>query len=290
MEEKRKNIFIFKFTMKQKINSISGVTLIEILIGILISVIMMGAMFSTYSVVNNTYSQVSDRAKISRTGRDVLGMIMRDVRMAGYKYFGDNIQTSNLHIPILITKSTNFNQACDKIDIVYGDYDFNASSNKYERYKITYECIKSTIPDKSAPQLPGNKYPPIDAFAIYKSKVKWDTTSKAWYNPLTDNNDATYEGQLIVDYVQDLIFNPMDENGMLIKPPPTATNSNKDKIYKIKTVDIALTVRSTKDFYRSSKLRKIFALVDTTRDKQKTDKILRESIIVTAHARNLGLQ
>ena len=79
--------------MKQKINSISGVTLIEILIGILISVIMMGAMFSTYSVVNNTYSQVSDRAKISRTGRDVLGMMMRDVRMAGYKYFGDNIQT-----------------------------------------------------------------------------------------------------------------------------------------------------------------------------------------------------
>ena len=107
---------------------------------------------------------------------------------------------------------------------------------------------------------------------------------------MTDNNDTTYGGQLIVDYVQDLIFNPMDENGMLIKPPPTATNSNKDKIYKIKTVDIALTVRSTKDFYRNSKLRKIFALVDTTRNKQKTDKILRESIIVTAHARNLGLQ
>tara|TARA_B100001250_G_C19761962_1_gene772893 strand:- start:90 stop:920 length:831 start_codon:yes stop_codon:yes gene_type:complete len=276
--------------MKQKISSISGVTLIEILIGILISVIMMGAMFTSYSVVNSTYSQVSDRAKISRTGRDVLGMVMRDVRMAGYKYFGDDVQTNNEHIPILITKSTNFNQSCDKIDIVYGDYDVNASSNKYTRYKITYECLKSTIPDKSAPPLPGNKYPPIDAFAIYKSKVKWNKSDSRWYDPLTDNNDETYPRQLIVDYVQDLIFNPLDDNGLLIKPPPNASNSNKDKIYKIKTVDIALTVRSTKDFFKSSRLRKIFALADTTRDKKRTDKILRESIIVTAHARNLGMQ
>ena len=33
--------------MKKKLNSISGVTLIEILIGIVISMIMMGAMFTS---------------------------------------------------------------------------------------------------------------------------------------------------------------------------------------------------------------------------------------------------
>ena len=38
---------------------------------------------------------------------------------------------------------------------------------------------------------------------------------------------------------------------MLINPPPTPTNVNKDLIYKIKTVDIALTVRSTKNFFRN---------------------------------------
>ena len=54
--------------MKKKLSNIAGVTLIEILIGILISVIMMGAMFTSYTVVNNTYSQVTDRAKISTAG------------------------------------------------------------------------------------------------------------------------------------------------------------------------------------------------------------------------------
>ena len=91
--------------MSKKFNSITGVTLIEILIGIVISTMMMAAMYTSYNVVNSTYSQVTDTAKISQTGRDVIGMIIRDIRMAGYKYFNDNIQTDvTQHIPILITK------------------------------------------------------------------------------------------------------------------------------------------------------------------------------------------
>ena len=75
--------------MKKKFSKISGLTLIEILIAIVISSLMMAAMFTSYSVVNSTYRQVTDRAKISQTGRDVLGMITRDIRLAGFKYFND---------------------------------------------------------------------------------------------------------------------------------------------------------------------------------------------------------
>ena len=89
--------------MKKKIKSISGITLIEMLIGIIISKIMMGAMFTSYSVVNSTYRQVADRAKISQAGRDIVGMIVRDVRMAVFKYFGDSIMTTNAHAPIIFT-------------------------------------------------------------------------------------------------------------------------------------------------------------------------------------------
>ena len=47
----------------KKFNSETGVTLIEILIGVVISMIMMAAMFTSYNAVNNSYSQVIDRAK-----------------------------------------------------------------------------------------------------------------------------------------------------------------------------------------------------------------------------------
>ena len=279
--------------MKKKLSSIAGVTLIEILIGILISVVMMAAMFTSYQVVNNTYSQVADRAKISTAGRDVVGMMLRDIRNAGFKYFNDNIKTSDEHSPIIITKSTNFNSACDKLEIVFGDINYNSSRTpkyQFERYKVTYECKASKLPDKTAAVTGGNKLPTIKAFALYKSKLGWNTTSNKWDDPATDGNPKTYGEEIVLDYVSDLVFNPIDDKGLLINPPPTPTNTNKDKLYNIKTIDIALTVRSTKPFFRNAKLRKVLAMMDGSRTKSNTDKFFRESIIVTAHARNLGLQ
>ena len=279
--------------MKKKLSSIAGVTLIEILIGILISVVMMAAMFTSYQVVNNTYSQVADRAKISTAGRNVVGMMLRDIRNAGFKYFNDNIKTSDEHSPIIITKSTNFNSACDKLEIVFGDINYNSSRTpkyQFERYKVTYECKASKLPDKTAAVTGGNKLPTIKAFALYKSKLGWNTTSNKWDDPATDGNPKTYGEEIVLDYVSDLVFNPIDDKGLLISPPPNPTNANKDKLYQIKTVDIALTVRSTKPFFRNAKLRKVLAMMDGSRTKSNTDKFFRESIIVTAHARNLGLQ
>ena len=72
---------------KNKFNHVVGFTLVEIMLGVVISSIMMAAMYTTYNVVNNSYSQVVDRAKISRSGRDIVGMIMRDIRLAGFKYY-----------------------------------------------------------------------------------------------------------------------------------------------------------------------------------------------------------
>ena len=77
--------------MKKKLSSDAGLTLVEILIAVVISVLMMAAMFTSYSIVNSTYRQVTDRAKISQAGRDLVGQILREVRMAGYKYINDDI-------------------------------------------------------------------------------------------------------------------------------------------------------------------------------------------------------
>ena len=137
--------------MKQKFKSMSGITLIEMLIAVVISSVMMAALFTSYNVVNNSYSQVSDRATISRTGRDVVGMLLRDVRMAGY-FDIKSIQYANDEMyPIVISKSKNFkgsSRKCDKIDIVYGDVVFEKNrKNKKgvleEVYYPVYKPIKN---------------------------------------------------------------------------------------------------------------------------------------------------
>ena len=73
--------------MKNRSKYIAGLTLIEIMIGIIITTIMMAAVYTSYSVVNQSYSKVTDKAKISRASRDIVSMLMRDVRMAGFKYY-----------------------------------------------------------------------------------------------------------------------------------------------------------------------------------------------------------
>jgi len=283
--------------MKKKLSSTAGVTLIEILIGILISMVMMAAMFTSYTVVNSTYSQVTDKANISSAGRDIIGMLLKDIRIAGFKWYNDPTPVSDKHAPIIITKAKEGNfgkdsHTCDKIEIVYGGVAGPPTGNPpvydYETYKITYECKKSKILDKSKPKQ-GNTYPPIKAFAIYKSKVKWKNSDNDWANPTTDNNNNTYAPEIVVDYISDMVFHPLDETGQIIDPVPSI-KTNKDKLRKIKTVEIALTVRSSKDFFKTSKKREVKAIINQKRNLgSKTDKILRETIVVTAHARNLGL-
>ena len=67
------------------------------MIGIVITTIMMVIVYTSYSVVNQSYSQVSEKAKISRASRDIVSMLMRDVRMAGFKYYAGSHEILNTH-------------------------------------------------------------------------------------------------------------------------------------------------------------------------------------------------
>ena len=79
--------------MNKKIfKNIIGLTLIEILIGIVITTIMMAAMYTSYNVVNQSYSKVIEKAKISKSSRDLVSMLMRDIRMSGFKYYAGHQQ------------------------------------------------------------------------------------------------------------------------------------------------------------------------------------------------------
>ena len=65
--------------MKKNLKNIAGVTLVELMVGVAVTALMMGAMFASYSVVNNSYRQVSDKAQISRSGRDIIGRLVTDI-------------------------------------------------------------------------------------------------------------------------------------------------------------------------------------------------------------------
>ena len=254
-----------------------GITLIEILIGIVITSIIMGAMLTSYNVVNGSYAQVIDKASIGNSTRAFSEMLLRDIRMAGYKYFDDNLITSTeneegddeMDVPILITKNTS-DECCDTITIIYGDFDRNEVDDKrYIRYKIQYSFQPN-------PKENG-------VFQILKSKQKWKDGD--WSSPAEDRD--TYTNEIVTDYISDIEIVAKDNIGNVIDPPPSLTNINRDKLYSIYTVEIFLTYRSKKNFYKSKKKRTIVSLYNTKRNLEEDDKFLRESIILSAFTRNL---
>jgi hypothetical protein len=300
---------------KNKFNNISGLTLVEILIGIIITSIMMAAMYTSYTVVNNSYSQVTDRAKISSSGRDIVGMLMRDIRMAGFKYYfgindlgistNDNLQYvagddpttfNDSHAPLIVLKETlgydrdNASLAptkiegeglcCDRIHIVYGDFNQNDNDQPYKRYRLTY----------FADSEPGN-----DFYSVYKTKESWIQKNDELTGSWSDKCSECYVGERIRDHIVDMEFIVIGEEGRLLNPPPRPDNSSRKDLNNIKTVDVRLTFRSHKAFFRNdpptNKPRLVKGLGERSGGEVATefvDRFLRDSIIVSIHTRNIG--
>ena len=320
--------------MKKKlIKNILGLTLVEILIVLVVSSMMMAAMYTTYSIVNATYGQVVDKAHISRSSRDLIELLIRDVRMAGFKYYlgtnsrgfpeesylqvvdANTIQDS--HAPIIIeegldhvsfvpdanalevsnVKNNPGDLCCDKIHIVYDDFDQNDENQPYKKYKISYYARPTFDPDPEDPENVSKRK--NLRYGVYKSKIYWQqrraTPNDPW--PPTgrwigqdDGCEECYHHQLIRDFVEDMEFVAIDRDGKRISPFPEPTNeSNKANLYKIRSIDIKLTFRSEKEFFRfearDGAQRKIFGF---SRSKENyTDRYLRDTVAVTVYTRNI---
>ena len=301
--------------MKKKyLKSIAGLTLLEMLIGVVISSIMMGAIYTTYTVVNNTYSQVTERAKISRSGRDIVEMMMRDIRMAGFKYIlgtntlgfpsrsylkfvGGNTTIAESHDPIIIEKGESAlgptdgsesriaiqghpdegSKCCDRIHIVYDDFNQNHPTQPYKRYKITYYAAPLTDKD-------GQRY------VAYKSLRSWSQTIDKDDGSWVDDCSECYIGQKIRDHIVDMEFVPLDAEGRVLSPLPRPGSNPeaRENLYKIRAVDLRITFRSKSNFYKfkGSKPRFVKGLGDRGHDFDDTK--LRDSVVVTIHTRNIG--
>ena len=301
--------------MKKKyLKSIAGLTLLEMLIGVVISSIMMGAIYTTYTVVNNTYSQVTERAKISRSGRDIVEMMMRDIRMAGFKYIlgtntlgfpsrsylkfvGGNTTIAESHDPIIIEKGESAlgptdgsesriaiqghpdegSKCCDRIHIVYDDFNQNDPTQPYKRYKITYYAAPLTDKD-------GQRY------VAYKSLRSWSQTIDKDDGSWVDDCSECYIGQKIRDHIVDMEFVPLDAEGRVLSPLPRPGSNPeaRENLYKIRAVDLRITFRSKSNFYKfkGSKPRFVKGLGDRGHDFDDTK--LRDSVVVTIHTRNIG--
>ena len=309
--------------MRRKLNKISGVTLIELLVGVAVTALMMGAMFASYTAVNSSYKQVTDKARISSSSRDIVGMMMKDIRLAGFKYyygkndedipFADNLShvtgledgrgIIDSHDPIIVFRNTlgysaadvtpisppsknrQTDTCCDRIHIVYGDFDKNDPTQKYKRYRVSYFALPIDNDDGDSDN---------DFYGVYKTKESWVENSENPFGNWTSSCTECYRDQLVRSHLIDMEFLLFDENGHdLYKDGdyPLPNNDNRSGLYKIRQVDMSLMFRSNKEFFKTKRKQKKF--LKTLNNDRYTgtgydDKYLRDNVVVSIHTRNIG--
>ena len=100
-----------------------GLTLIEVLIALVITTIVLAGLYTAYSLVAKQFVQQTERGNIYNSGRNLITIISRDLRMAGFQHYDNSASIPN---PI--------DSSCNQICIVY-DIDDEEGEFKERRRK-----------------------------------------------------------------------------------------------------------------------------------------------------------
>ena len=267
-------------------NKISGFTLTETLVGIVIGMISIVAAFSAYNYFNKSYASVTQKAAISKSARDALSLIATDLRNAGYldpNFIGSSSEgISSLDsarqklIEIESKYSGNYRQG-DRLNIWY-------TISPKDRKRITYKLKKY--------QNSSNDY--------YLSRdIK--------INPEGGNTSHPINEELFVPYVEDFQVILKKNDGSILGAVCHACGAversyggnnvingkrkGHSNMLEVHTAEIYITVRSPKEVYSKKRRIKIqngesphgsnFAIP--------ADKYHRETFFVSIHTRNLGV-
>ena len=101
-----------------------GFSLIEMMITLAISAIIIGAAFGSYTIISRNFEWQKDMKYISQSARNVIEMIQKDIRNAGFRFEANAAITD----PVKIYDA---GDCCDRIEIIYDE-----TINK--RVKIEY--------------------------------------------------------------------------------------------------------------------------------------------------------
>jgi prepilin-type N-terminal cleavage/methylation domain-containing protein len=168
-------------------------TLVEMLVAMAVSTIIIAATYASYDLVATQYKKNIDVAEMHTSGRAVMQMIERDVRMADFKYRDQdaNVTYGPITAPLVIKDSGD--KCCDEVTVIYDYYD--EDSKKVERIRIRY-WAESYSSNK------GNRY------RLYKQIDVLGRNNAILANPIIGSKD------LLADFLEDLqIFNDQSSDG-----------------------------------------------------------------------------
>ena len=218
------------------ISYVKAFTLVEMLVALAVSSIIIIATYASYDLIATQYRKNLDIADMHTSGRAIMRIIERDIRMAGFEYRDKDAKVTYGSISSPLTIKDSGNKCCDEVTVIY-DY-FDEESKKAERIRIRY-WTEAYSNNK------GSRH------RLYKQKDILGQNKKILAQPKLGTKDV------MADYIEDLQFSDasldksdktkstgyvkIDNNGKELAESAKKWSCVKDKktglLWEVKTTD-----------------------------------------------------
>ena len=230
-----------------------GMTLVEVLVALIIGTISVAAVFYSYNIFNRSYQGIVEKASVSKSGRNALSQLARELRNVGYK----DINQLQASLEEYLWKENNvsgFQIGSDSLRIFY-------DLSPKERLRIDYKL---------------KKYQNSQDTFLSRSFYHWTCTS-ANNCPVRKEVDEVF-----INNVEDFQIVFKDDAGKEVKP--VNFGSGKANQQRVKSIEVYLTVRSANEIFKKNKNWKINNADQTY---SKNDRYTRETFFVSVYPRNI---
>jgi len=230
-----------------------GMTLVEVLVALIIGTISAAAIFYSYNIFNRSYQGIVEKASISKSGRNALSQLARELRNVGYK----DINQLQASLEEYLWKENNVNGFQIGSDSLRIFYDLSPK----ERIRIDYKL---------------KKYQNSQDTFLSRSFYHWTCTS-ANNCPVRKEVDEVF-----INNVEDFQIEFKDDTGKEVKP--VNFGSGKTNQQRVKSIEVYLTVRSANEIFKKKKNWKIN---NADQNYSKDDRYTRETFFVSVYPRNI---
>ncbi len=273
-------------------NKTLGFTLTETLVAIVIGMISVAAAFSAYNYFNKSYASISQKAAISKSAREALTAIARDLRNAGYidpnyvAYSPESNRTERtVRMNMLSVSQKRFGGKYGQSDYLQLWYANSATQSRYITYYLrqyqggnsNYYLSRSVLLNRHHPQ-GGNQLIDNELFVPYVEDFQVILRDK--------------DGKVLVPVCSSGCGSVEDSQGRgnVVSTPYGQMTSGQANAMDVHTAEIYLTVRSPKEVYSKARRTKI-QNGESPHGSNLTipaDKYHRETFFVSVHTRNLA--
>ena len=184
-------------------NNKKAFTLVEMLVALAVSSIIIAATYASYELIQKQYKRNIDIAEMHNSGRSIMQVLEREIRMAGYEFRDANGTMTYGSIVGGLAITDSGDACCDEVTLIYDDVEdvVNAqgevTSSSVERIKIRFwtEAYSSNKGDR---------------FRLYKRKTILGRNNAILGSPIVGAKEV------MADYVEDLqLFNDQTSESYL---------------------------------------------------------------------------